>query len=315
MNVILPSCTAPPEPEKSEKQLELEFKIRHLLTRPDAIPAIADLLFPGVAGYTDVKFGMMCMLVNQWDSDTRDRIHVLLYGKPGTGKTMLMEPLERNYNALYISMDATAASLRGDARKDDHGAKIFNECHGGIICMDDIEKMKDQDVLRDVMESGRYTVTKGGEHVEYEGECRIVAATNDITKMPVPVRSRFDLVFKYDFPTIQQAMGIVEQLLNRRESLVNYDPLLSHYIEMAKAHEPEIVEKAKISTLFEEYFKENGHPTDAGEPGGKEGRWIVGIFRLAKAIARLNLGTLGPDQIAQALAMKKQCDEVLRSIA
>jgi len=254
------------------------------------------------------------MLVNQWDSTTRDRIHVLLYGKPGTGKTMLMEPLEKNYNALYISMDATAASLRGDGRKDDHGAKIFNECHGEIICMDDIEKMKDQDVLRDVMESGRYTVTKGGEHVEYDGQCRIVAATNDITKMPVPVRSRFDLVFKYDFPTIQQAMGIVEQMLNNRENVIDYNPILSHYIGMAKAHEPKIVDKEKISALFEEYFKRYGHPTDAGEPGGKEGRWIVGIFRMAKAIARLNLGDIGPDQITQALNMKKSCDEILRRI-
>jgi len=271
-------------------------------------------MFPGVAGYPDVKYGMMNMLVNQWDGTTRDRIHILLYGKPGTGKTALMEPLETDHGALYISMDATAASLRGDGRKEDQGAKIFNECDGEIICIDDIEKMKNMDLLRDIMEKGVYTVTKGGTHVEYDGHCRIVAATNDIKRMPYPIRSRFDLVYMFKFPTLEQSMSIVHQMLRTDAEDSNPGPFLAHYINLAKSHEPETVEPNHIEDRFQNYFENYGIPTDDGEPGGKEGRWVAGIFRLARAIARLNLDNLGPEQIAQALEMKHTSDEVLRSI-
>ena len=302
------------EIKKTQKQLELEFQIREYVQQPRAIPTLADLMFPGVSGYTDVKIGMMCMLVNQWDSGTHDRIHILLYGKPGTGKTILMDPLEKNHGALYISMDATASSLRGDGRKDDHGAKIFNECDGEIICIDDIEKMKDMDVLRDVMESGRYTVTKGGEHVEYDGHCRIVAATNDLSKMPIPIRSRFDLIYLYNFPTLKQSMDIVHRMLHQQENVINYNPLLSHYIQLAQLHEPEVNNKEEIEGLFQDYFEKHGHPTDDGEPGGKEGRWIASVFRLAKGKARIQLTDIEPIEIAAALEMKHTSDKVLRSV-
>lgn len=289
--------------------------MRKFLKRPGALPLIADLMFPEVAGYPEVKYGMMNMLVNQWDGPTRERIHILLYGKPGTGKTALMEPLETNYNALYISMDATAASLRGDGRREDHGAKIFNECDGEIICIDDIEKMKDMDLLRDVMEKGIYTVTKNGTHVEYDGHCRIVAATNDIKRMPYPIRSRFDLVYMFKFPTLDQSMNIVRQMLHADTEKPNPGPFLSHYIALAKSHEPEIIEPDHIEDRFQNYFENYGTPTDDGEPGGKEGRWVAGIFRLAKSISRLNLENLGPEQIAQALEMKHTSDEVLRNLS
>lgn len=301
------------EDKKTQKQLELEFQIREYVQQPNAVPTLADLMFPGVSGYTDVKIGMMCMLVNQWDNTARDRIHILLYGKPGTGKTILMEPLEKNHGALYISMDASAASLRGDGRKDDHGAKIFNECDGEIICIDDIEKMKDMDVLRDVMETGRYTVTKGGEHVEYDGHCRIVAATNDLSKMPIPIRSRFDLIYLYNFPTLKQSMDIVHRMLHQQENAIDYRPLISHYIHLAQTFEPEVNNKEEIEGLFQDYFEKHGYPTEGGEPGGKEGRWIASVFRIAKGKARIQLADIDPSDVAAALQMKHASDKVLRS--
>lgn len=298
-------------PAPDDLLLELEQKLRAQLKKPGTIETFEDLLFPGVAGYHEVKFGLLCLMANVWDGADRERIHVLLHGKPGTGKTALMWPLEENWGAKYISMDPSAASLKADARREDRGAMIFNKCDGGIVQVDDFELMKNKNLLRDVMERGTYSDSKGGIDDEYDAHCRIIAATNDLTRIPAPITSRFDLIFKFDAPTLQQSMDIVRQMLNTGENEIDYLPIMRHYIYLVQTHEPTTVEKDKIEKQFEKYFRKYGLPTDNG-PGGKEGRWIATIIRLSKAIARIHLSDIGPDEIAQALRMKHDSDEVVK---
>ncbi len=291
---------------------ELESQLRDLLKDPDTVPHFAELLFPGVSGYPEVKLGLLCLLVNEWDSPgQRERIHVLLHGKPGTGKTALMAPLEQNFSAKYLSMDPRSSSLKSDGRKKDRGAQIFNKCNGGIVCIDDFELMTDQNSLRDVMEKGQYTDASGGTDTLYNAYVRIVAATNDIRKVPTPIVSRFDLVFKFNAPTLNQSMNIVRQMLSDDESDIDYLPMLRHYLYLAHTWKPKTVHKRKIEQCFEAYFRENGLPTEEG-PGGKEGRWIATIIRLSNALASIGLTDIGPAQIEQALKIKHRSDEIVR---
>lgn len=291
---------------------ELEQELRALIQEPNTINEIADILFPGVSGYPEVKLGLMCLMANQWDAqDSRERIHVLLYGKPGTGKTALMSPLEENWGAKYISMDPSAASLKSDARRKDKGAQIFNKCDGGIVCIDDFELMSDKNTLRDIMEKGKYTDTKGGVDEEYNSHCRILAASNDLHKIPAPIISRFDLIFKFIHPNIHQSMDIVRQILNGGSDKPDSLPMLQHYIYLVQIHEPKTVQRNEIEMQFEDYFKKYGIPTEEGEEGGKEGRWINSIMRIAKALARLHLSDLGPEEVKCALAMKHKSDAVI----
>ena len=188
----------------------LEKKLRKLLANPDTIPTFTDLLFPGVSGYPEVKLGLLCTMANQYDTPTeRERIHTLLFGKPGTGKTALMWPLEQNWGAKYISMDPSAASLKADARKKDRGSMIFNKYDGGVVCIDDFELMTGMNTLRDIMERGSYSDSKGGTDEEHLARCRLVCATNDLREIPIPIVSRFDHVFKFEYPTLSQSMDIV----------------------------------------------------------------------------------------------------------
>ena len=292
---------------------ELEKELRLLLKDPATIPAFADLLFPEISGYPDVKLGLMCMMASQWDApNQRERIHVLLHGKPGTGKSALMLPLEQNWNAKYISMDPSAASLRADARKKDRGSQIFNKADGGIVCVDDFELMQDKNILRDIMERGYYSDSKGGVDEEYAARCRILAATNDMHKIPMPIVNRFDLVFKFSYPTVGMSMEIVRQMLSTETQEIDYLPMLQHYIYLVNTHEPSAINKKEIERCFEEFFNKYGLPTDTGEKGGKEGRWIATIIRLSTSLARLNLGDIGPATIEQALKMKHRSDEIVK---
>ena len=254
----------------------------------------------------------MCMMANQYDGTYRERIHILLHGKPGTGKSALMQPLEENWGAKYISMDPSAASLKSDARRKDRGAQIFNKSDGSIVCIDDFELMQDKNALRDVMEKGQYSDTRGGADEIYDAHCRILAATNDMHKIPVPIVSRFDIVFKFSYPTLSQSMDIVRQMLYENEDEINYLPMLNHYIYLVNCHQPKVIEKKKIETQFKKYFQEYGIPTEGGEDGGKEGRWIRSIDRISKSLARLHLSDVGPDVIETALEIKHESDETVK---
>jgi len=291
--------------------MEFEKKLRCSLTNYDqAIPEIRELLFSGISGYPDVKLSLMCLLANPWDSaGSRERIHILLYGKPGCGKTALMEPLEAHWNALYLSMDPSGASLKGDGRREDHGVKILNQYDGGIICVDDIECMKDINVFRDVMEKGQYTMTKNGTHSEYDAHCRIIAATNAIEKVPKPIISRFDLIHKFDAPTVDQSMDILRSMLKKADDQVDPWGFLQYYYYLVHKHEPQITAESEIQDIFKQFFDAYGQPLiKSSEKEGKEGRWIAGVLRIAKALARLQLTDIGPYQISQSLEMKHKSD-------
>ena len=290
--------------------LELQQEMRADITHPQFLPKITKLLFPDVSGYDNVKLALLCLLSNQWDGKHRERIHILLYGKPGCGKTVLMEPLERNWGALYLSMDPTACTLRGDSRKEDGGARLFNQYHGGIITIDDIELMKGVNALRDVMEIGRYTVSKNGIHNEYDAQVRIVAATNDVRLVPPPIVSRFDLIFKFDYPTIQQSLDILHNLLQEGDETSNSEAYINFYFYMVQTHEPKVTDKNAIKLLVKGDLETYGIDKDEG----KEGRWIAGILRLAKAYARIRLTDIGAEEIEWALAMKRQSDEVIKNV-
>jgi len=287
---------------------DLEKELRKLIREPGTIERFTDLLFPGVSGYPEVKLGLLCLMANQYDTPTeRERIHTLLFGKPGTGKTALMFPLEQDWGAKYISMDPSAASLKSDGRKKDRGSMIFNRYDGSIVCIDDFELMTGMNTLRDVMERGRYSDVKGGENEEYLARCRLVCATNDLRKIPSPIVSRFDHVFKFEYPTLDQSMDIVRQILYDNENDINYLPILCHYIYLVQTHEPKTVQKKKIEEKFKAYFEKYGI-----EGAGKEGRWINSIARTAKALARLNLGDIGPAEIEKALRIKNKSDEIIK---
>jgi len=292
---------------------ELETHLRDLLKDPATVPAFADLLFPNVIGHSDVKIGLLAMMTSQWDApNERQRIHILLHGKPGTGKSALMFPLERNWEAKYISSSPTAASLKMDARRKDRGAQIFTKNDGNIICLDDIELFADMDSsLRDIMERGFFSDNKGGADTEYPARCRILAATNDIRKMSLPIISRFDLIFNFNFPTVSNSLDIVHQILNNSEEDVEYLPMLQHYIFLTRNHKPVTIEKEKIENQFKIYFEKHGLPHEDGGQTGKEGRWISTIMRLATARARMVLGNVGPAEISFALENKYNSDKII----
>jgi DNA replicative helicase MCM subunit Mcm2 (Cdc46/Mcm family) len=265
---------------------------------------------PEVIGHENVKLGLLCCLVTKWDDpEMRQRIHVLLKGVRGTGKSAFINHLTRRWGALYLSGEAKRSSLKGDGRKEDGGVRLLTKYHGGIVCHDEIEDFKDIDSLRDVLEDGVYTDTKGGRHEVFPAQCRYVAAANDISKVSAPILSRFDLVYGFQIPSIGESVAIVRKKI----SGLRYPPLteetIKAYVTIAQSLAPvltpssreELDEKAQP---FEEYF--------ISIDEGRSGRWVESVLRIATTLAKLRLqDTITVRDIRDALEMKLQSDAML----
>jgi DNA replicative helicase MCM subunit Mcm2 (Cdc46/Mcm family) len=266
---------------------------------------------PEMVGRTDVKQGILCSLVNPLDTNIgksrrrRERIHVLLYGTVGTGKTIPLEYLSQSWGAIYISADPSAATLKGDARRANKGVQIFSAYNGGVICIDDIELMKDVDLMRDVMESGKYTLDKGGVHEDYDAQCRIIAATNDIDGLSPAILSRFDLIYDFDLPNIDESISIAKNLLEidelDRDIELNYD-FIESYIKIASRYVPQKENKEEIMDVMSQTFN---------RVGGRSGRWIASVYRISRAISKMRMKPMGPMEVVEALDMKCRSDKFI----
>ncbi|MFA6777946.1 MAG: AAA family ATPase [Bacilli bacterium] len=266
----------------------------------DVLPSI---ICPGIVGNADAKRALACLLASQLDTArARQRIHVLFYGVAGTAKTGLIDWLVDSWDALYISMDASSATLKGDARRKDSGAKLLNVYDRGIVCIDDFEIFSQKDILRDVMEKGWYTQAKGGKYQKLPARVRIVSACNDIGGISEAMRSRFDIVCYFDMPDAKEATEIARVLATHFAGIDNVDELVRVHMALANEHVPVFGDPVALSRVFERHFSRSG---------GQTGRWISSVYRIASAIARLRFGDIGEDEVRWALQMKTTSDGAL----
>ncbi len=288
--------------------------VRELLTEmadgDDFLQVVPQFFCPEVVGHVDVKIGIMCCLVNQWDSpDGRDRINILLKGQPGCGKTVFIDHLRDHWGALFLSGNAKKSALKGDGRRSDGGVRLFNKYHGGIVAHDEIEAFEDINTLRDVLEGGKYVDAVGGKHEEFDAQIRYVAAANDISKVPSPILSRFDLVYHFDMPTVDESVQIARRIIAGLKNHKTTDGMLHTYIATAMSIDP-IVRPKELEDLELKVqpFADHFHTIDEG----RSGRWIRSILRIAKALTRLKLRDEVTDaEIAEAIAMRVTSDEQL----
>lgn len=279
-------------------------KIREMITSsPECVRMMADVIFPMVSGCYDAKLGAMCMLASPRDcGSVRARLHVLYHGLPGTGKSQLSETITSDFGGLKLTCDPKSSALKGDGRRSDGGVKLLNLYSGHPVVIHDIELTKEIDTIRDVMESGSYTLTSGGQHVEYEAQCSILGSSNDITKISDAILSRFDLIYQFDTPSAAQSMDIVDDVLNEKDDFDVGIEFKRLYISMVQDHTPKYVEKDAIRELYKEFFDKHG---------GKTGRYIWGVDRVAKSLSKLHFSDVTPEHVEEALKMKLNTEAII----
>jgi Holliday junction DNA helicase RuvB len=153
-------------------------------------------LFEEIIGHEEIKKIIGSAILS------KNAVHILLVGRPGSAKTMFLLEVYRFIEAslFVIGSNATKAGLLN---------QLF-ETRPKFLLIDEIEKMNksDQTCLLHLMETGIISETKISKTRQMELKCRVFASANSYEAIPNPLISRF-LILEFPEYTFVQFKKIV----------------------------------------------------------------------------------------------------------
>ncbi|CAG8549978.1 160_t:CDS:10, partial [Acaulospora colombiana] len=201
-----------------------EEEIIALSQRPDFYEVFTSSIAPSIYGNQEIKKAISCLLfggskkVLADGMRLRGDINVLLLGDPGTAKSQFLKFVHQVAPvAVYTSgkgssaAGLTAAVVRDVATREFHlegGAMVLAD--GGVICIDEFDKMRDEDrvAIHEAMEQQTISIAKAGITTILNTRTSVLAAANPIfgryddLKTPgenidfqTTILSRFDMIF------------------------------------------------------------------------------------------------------------------------
>lgn len=299
-------------------------QILEIATDPAVFKKLSQSIAPSIYGFERVKEAVLLQLlggVKKVKSDkgsTRGDIHILLVGDPGVAKSVLLKFTSTIApKGRYVSgKAATAAGLTAAVIRDEFlkgwsleaGAMVLS--NKGVVCIDEIEKMDEQDrsSMHEAMEQQSVTVSKANIHSTLRSETTVLAAGNPKLgrfdpHTPIPQQidispallSRFDIIFVLrDIPNKSQDEAIASHVLQEHKQEVIREiveqKLLRKYIAYARRKcKPKLTDEA-IEEIKEFYVKLRNQSTKIEsdtKPIPITARQLEGIIRLSEAHAKM----------------------------
>ncbi len=305
---------------------EDERAIRELAADPELMKKMVDSIAPSIWGKRDVKTALAFQLfggVKKTRSDgtkMRGDVHVLLVGDPGVAKSVMLSFIAGVApKARYVSgKSATGAGLTATVVKDDilkgwsleAGAMVL--ANKGIVCIDEFDKMDDEDrsVMHEAMEQQTITIAKATVQATLRAQTSVLAAANpkfgrfdplqSIPKqvnLPPSLLSRFDAIFiMRDIPSRENDEAIAAHVLLEHQQEAKHDvidnDLLKKYISYAKQKYNPILTSEAIAVMKEFYVGLRNMPQIGDGPSKPipiGARQLEAMVRLAEAHARMRL--------------------------
>jgi replicative DNA helicase Mcm len=279
-------------------------KVKHevfIAFAPNALSRIAELLAPNIIGMTEVKRGVALTLF------AKEPVHVLLLGDPGTGKTDLLRGLHQvaPISSYGLGSGSTAVGLAAMAKGNEIILGLLPLADGGIACIDELNLMKPRDMaaLYNAMEKGFITYDKGSKHEQLPARVRLAAAGNptgdtfigkgvEALRKQVPfddaLLSRFHLLFMVRKPNDEEFRQIASAIVQNKHRLLSKEDAqfikeyVGHALELDVQLDPHL-EQEIMQFVKELKANERNYLVEIGP------RTVVGLIRVAKAIARSNL--------------------------
>lgn len=289
--------------EEIEITREDEEKIKELARDPWIRERIIASIAPGIYGHWDVKEAIALLLFGGvpkiMEDGTRIRgdIHVLLVGDPGTAKSQLLQYTSRIApRGLYTSgKGSTAAGLTATVLREKSTGEYYLEAgalviaDGGVACIDEIDKMREEDrsAIHEALEQQTVSIAKAGIVARLNARASVLAAGNpkfgryDLTQpvsknidLPPTILSRFDLIFVIqDIPNKERDRLLAKHILEVHSDIERARPqidpqLLKKYVSYARRYiRPQLTPEAK--KLLEDFYvsmRMASVPTEAGKP-------------------------------------------------
>ena len=306
--------------EKTNSDSELDMYFQNICNGSEGNPLdyLSQLICPHLVGseWVEIRKAGLLMLVTENDSTkTRMRLHMLLVGKPGTGKTEVMIWWRQNMQGILINAElCSKTGLVGDARGNKVTAGLLADYDGNFVLVDELDKMamRDQNGLLQAMEEGRYIIVKGKHRQPFKAEVRIIGSTNELSKIQTPLVDRFDFVFKCTTATrddrADQVGRIVDSFIGTDDE--EYSKILRGYLAWLGEFSPVITPENRdtvVNTIKAYILKAK----EVDIPKVSYRSLELSILRIAWAMAKIKRKNVTKEEVVDAIVFK---DKILRKL-
>lgn len=304
--------------KKYEREIDLspqeiqEFK--EIAREHDAVDYWAPYLNPKISNMLVHKKAILVALAGLMDvAGNRQRIHVLLHGEPGTGKSKLIRWVANKLGHYKTGHRLSDVGLTGDARGKKVKLGKLPKAHGDVVCVDELDKVdkKDRDGLYESMSDGTVTITVGDKDRVFKAEATVLAALNEKEILRPALLNRFDFVLECRHPIKEKAKKIVGEIVRYwgREKKDYQGKRLRRYLYWVRGFTPKITGDAreKVTKAMQKYIEKKG--------GDRvKVRKFERFMRIARAVARLNHRNLTKQDLEKAWALCPDADTMTINI-
>ncbi len=317
--------------------------IKELAEKTNVYEKLRDSIAPSIYGYENIKEAIVLQLfggVKKMREDgtrTRGDIHMFLIGDPGSGKSQLLRYVATLApKARYMSgKGSTAAGMTATVVRDEFSGWALEAgtlvlCNKGIACLDEMDKMSEDDTssMHEALEQQTVTIAKANIHSTLRCETTVLAAANpkfgrfdpfapiaQQIDMPSTLLNRFDLIFPIrDIPNAEKDEKIAQHILelskdpDSKKSEIS-TALLRKFISYAKqriAPKMTLAAMDEIKTFYVTLRASAAKEENEIKAIPISARQLEALVRLAEASARVRLADKVTKKDAQrAVALLK----------
>ena len=305
-------------------------------------------VIPSIYGYEKIKEALLLQMfggvrkVREDGAVIRGDMHVLLVGDPGGGKSQMLKRISHIApKGRFVSgKGVSGAGLTAAVVKDEFlqgwsleaGALVL--ANKGIICIDELDKMSNEDraAMHEALEGQTITISKANIQATLRCETTVLAAANpkfgrfdpydtvaNQIDLPPTLINRFDLIFPIkDLPDPTKDEKMASFILDLHQNTVEPPPvdtkLLRKYVAYARQNLFPKLSDSAVQELKEYYIKMRASAAGHGVKAVPiSARQLEGLVRLSEAAAKMRFS----DKVTKKDARKavEMLDFCLRQIA
>lgn len=281
----------------------------NIISKENPLEFLSKHICPYLVGtqWDIIRKSALLMGVTNDRPNMRMRLHILLCGGPGTGKSEFLGWWQQKMDGVLINSELTSKTgLVGDARGKTIHPGLLAQCNGSVLLVDELDKMSinDQNGLLQAMEEGDYIITKGKNRSAFKAEVRVIASCNNINKIQRPLVDRFDFPFKVErISRIQRAeyvSDIIDSFMGKNAK--DYSLVVKAYLNWARTAKTRI--DPSYEPAIKRAIKDYILNTEASIEGVSYRSLEFSILRIAYALALLERSKIQKSHIDSAIELK-----------